>query len=139
MKNKLTKILIWVQAAAALCMIGAVKLWVPVCQKMLILESGKEVHMKCFYTGQAAVAVAIILLTVAIVALLAKQDHRRIMVISAVSSVVIFLLFTSLIGVCANVEMQCQVTALWCKLCAAVAFIAAIAVMLSGGSKQLPQ
>ncbi|MDO5111128.1 MAG: DUF4418 family protein [Clostridia bacterium] len=138
MKSKLTKILIGIQAAAALCVLGAVKLWAPVCAKMLTLESGSEVHMKCFYTGQAAAAVAVILLAVAIIAFLAKQDHRKIMAISAVGAVVLFLLFTGLIGVCANAEMPCHTTALWGKLCAAVTLLTSLIIMLGGKESQLP-
>ena len=42
MKTKLSNILIGLQAIAALCVIGAVKIWAPVCGKMLTLETGKE-------------------------------------------------------------------------------------------------
>ena len=42
MKTKMNNILILVQAAAAALLLGAVKLWAPVCGKMLELVSGKE-------------------------------------------------------------------------------------------------
>ena len=42
MKNKITTIVGAVQALAALVLIGAIKIWAPVCQKMLTLTTGKE-------------------------------------------------------------------------------------------------
>ena len=46
MKNKMTIIVSAIQAVAALCVLGAVKIWAPVCSGMLTLETGKEVAMK---------------------------------------------------------------------------------------------
>ena len=86
MKTKLSNILIGLQAAAALCVIGAVKLWAPVCGKMLTLETGKEVPMRCFYTGQAAIAIAVVMLAIAAVALLTKSGHRKLMIVSSVAA-----------------------------------------------------
>ena len=138
MKTKLSNVWICLQAAAALCIVGAVKLWAPVCGKMLVLESGKEVPMKCFYTGQAAMAVAAILLVTALLALFSKKDHRKLMVVSAVCAVVLFLLFGGLIGVCASPEMRCHTTAFWCRG-AAILTLAASAIELIGGKEgQVP-
>ena len=138
MKTKLSNILIGLQAAAALCVLGAVKLWAPVCGKMLTLESGKEVPMKCHWAGQAAIALSIILLVCTVVALLAKRDHKKLMIVTAVTAVMIFLTFTSLIGVCASDAMRCQTTALWGKIAAAVAFAASLVELFSGKEGQIP-
>ena len=132
MKTKLSNVWIGLQAAAALCTVGAVKIWAPVCGKMLTLESGKEVPMKCFYTGQAAIAVAAILFVVAVLALFAKKDHRKLMVVSAVCAVVMFLVFGSLIGVCVSPEMRCHTTAFWCRGAAIVTLAASAIELISG-------
>ena len=102
MKTTLNKIMIALQAAAALCLIGAIKIWAPVCGKMLELVSGKQVPMKCHWAGQAAIAVCIIILAAAVMAFLAKKEYKGLMVVNAVAGVVLFLVFTSLIGVCAS-------------------------------------
>ena len=138
MKTKLSNLLIGLQAAAALCVLGAIKLWAPVCGKMLDLANGNQVPMKCHWAGQAAMALSVILLVCALVALLVKKDHRKLMIVSAVTAVMIFLVFTSLIGVCASETMRCQSTALWGKIAAVVAFVSALAELLSGKEGQIP-
>ena len=138
MKTKLSNILLSLQAVAALCVIGAVKIWAPVCGKLLTLDTGKEVPMRCYYTGQAAIAVAVILLTIAIAALLSKSGHRKLMVISAVAAVMLFLLFSSLIGVCASPDMRCHATDFWCRGAAVVSLAASVVELLSGKEGQIP-
>ena len=138
MKTKLNNILILVQAAAAALLLGAVKHWAPVCGKMLELVSGKEVPMKCHWAGQAAVAICIIILAAAIMALLAKKEYKGLMVVSAVAAVLLFLVFTSLIGVCASEEMRCQTTKLWGIGASAVVFGASLINLLSGKEGQVP-
>ena len=138
MKTKLSNLLIGLQAAAALCVLGAIKLWAPVCGKMLDLANGNQVPMKCHWAGQAAMALSVILLVCALVALLVKKDHRKLMIVSAVTAAMIFLVFTSLIGVCASETMRCQSTALWGKIAAVVAFVSALAELLSGKEGQIP-
>ena len=138
MKTKLSNILICLQAAAALCVIGAVKIWAPVCGKMLTLETGKEVPMRCFYTGQAAIAIAVVMLAIAVVALLTKSGHRKLMVVSSVAAVMLFLVFSSLIGVCASPDMRCHVTDFWCRGAAVVSLTASVIELLSGKEGQIP-
>ena len=138
MKTKLNNILILVQAAAAAALLGAVKLWAPVCGKMLELVSGKEVPMKCHWAGQAAIAICIIILAAAVMALLAKKAYKGLMVVTAVAAVLLFMVFTSLIGVCASEEMRCQSTKLWGIGAAAVIFGASLINLLSGKEGQVP-
>lgn len=138
MKTKLNNILIAIQALAAAALIGAIKIWAPVCGKMLELVSGKEVPMKCHWAGQAAIAVSVIILATAIVALLTKKEYKGLMVVNAVAGVVLFLVFTSLIGVCASEEMRCQTTKLWGMGCAAVTFVTALVNLFSGKEGQVP-
>jgi len=138
MKTKFSMILLVLQAVAALCALGAVKLWAPVCDKMLELANGNQVHMKCFYTGQATVALSVVLLVCAVMAFLAKKDHKKLLVVNAVGGAMLFLLFTSLIGVCASEAMSCQTTALWGKLAAAVIVATSVAGLFTGKDGQIP-
>ena len=138
MKTKMNNILILMQAVAAAVMIGALKIWAPVCGKMLELVSGKEVPMKCHWAGQAAIAVAVIILAAAIMALLAKKEYKGLMVVNAVAAVVLFLIFTSLIGVCASQEMRCQATKLWGLGVAAAVFGTSLINLISGKEGQVP-
>ena len=138
MKTKLNNMLILVQAVAAAVMIGAIKIWAPVCGKMLELVSGKEVPMKCHWAGQAAIAVAVIILVAAIMALLAKKEYKGLMVVNAVAAVVLFLIFTSLIGVCASETMRCQITKVWGLGVAAVVFGSSLINLISGKEDQVP-
>ena len=138
MKNKMTIIVSAIQAVAARCVLGAVKIWAPVCSGMWTLETGKEVAMKCYYAGQAAIAVAVILLVSAGIAFFAKSAHKLVQVITIVGAVMLFLLFTSLIGICANTEMACHTTALWGKGAVIVIIAAAVVDLLAGKKGQIP-
>jgi len=138
MKTTMNKVLILIQAAAALCVLGAIKFWAPVCGKMLDLANGNQVPMKCHWAGQAAMAVSIIILAAAIMALLAKKEYKGLMVVTAVAGVVLFLVFTSLIGVCANEEMRCNVTKVWGMGAAAVTVVTSLVNLLSGKEGQIP-
>ena len=138
MKTKMNNILILIQAAAAAVMIGALKIWAPVCGKMLELVSGKEVPMKCHWAGQAAIAICILILVAAVMALLAKKEYKGLMVVTAVAAVMLFLVFTSLIGVCASQEMRCQATKVWGLGVAAVVFGTSLINLISGKEGQVP-
>jgi len=94
--------------------------------------------MKCHWAEQAAVAVCVIILAAAIMALLAKKEYKGLMVVTAVAGVVLFLVFTSLIGVCANAEMRCNVTKLWGMGAAAVTVAVSLINLLSGKEGQVP-
>ena len=138
MKTRMNKVLIILQALAAACMLGAVKIWAPVCGKMLDLANGNQVPMKCHWAGQAALAVSIIILVTAVMALLAKKEYKGFMVVNAVTAAMLFLVFTSLIGVCASTEMRCQVTKVWGIGAAAVVFATSLINLLSGKEGQVP-
>ena len=138
MKTKMNNILILMQAVAAAVMIGALKIWAPVCGKMLELVSGKEVPMKCHWAGQAALAICILILVAAVMALLAKKEYKGLMVVTAVAAVMLFLVFTSLIGVCASAEMRCQITKVWGIGAAAVVFGTSLINLISGKEGQVP-
>ena len=139
MKTKMNKIMIVLQTIAALGVIGAVKLWAPVCGKMLDLANGNQVPMKCHWAGQAGLAVAVILLIAAVMALLAKKEYKGFMVVTAVCGVLLFMIFnTSFIGVCASAEMCCQTTKLWGMIAASITVIASLVNLFSGKEGQVP-
>lgn len=138
MKTTMNKVMIALQALAAAVLIGAIKIWAPVCGKMLELANGNQVPMKCHWAGQAAIAVSVIILITAVMALLAKKEYKGLMVVNAVAAVVLFLVFTSLIGVCASAEMRCQVTKVWGIGAAAVVFGTSLINLISGKEGQVP-
>ena len=139
MKTTMNKIMIALQALAAALLIGAIKIWAPVCGKMLELVTGKTVPMKCHWAGQAAIAVSIIIIAVAVMALLAKKEYKGLMVVNAIAGIVLFLIFTNtLIGVCASAEMRCQITKVWGMGAAAVTVAASLINLLSGKEGQVP-
>ena len=138
MKTTMNKVLIALQILAAACVLGAVKIWAPVCGKMLELTTGKQVPMKCHWAGQAAIAVSVIILAAAIMALLAKKEYKGLMVVTAVAGVLMFLVFTSLVGVCASETMHCQTTKVWGIGAAAVVFITSLINLISGKEGQVP-
>ena len=138
MKTTVNKIMISLQALAAALLIGAVKIWAPVCGKMLELVSGKQVPMKCHWAGQAAIAISVIIIAAAVMALLAKKEYKGLMIVNAVAAVVLFLVFTSLIGVCASETMRCQITKVWGIGAAAVVFATSLLNLLSGKEGQVP-
>ena len=126
MKNMISKVMDGIQALVALVLLGAIKIWAPVCPSMLTLENGKQVHMKCFYSGQAAIALAVVIFVAAVVACLSKKDYKKVQIINIVCGIFLFLVFTSLIGVCANPDMSCNVTAVWGKAAAGVVIVATV-------------
>ena len=138
MKTTMNKVMIVLQALAAAALLGAIKIWAPVCGKLLELVSGKQVPMKCHWAGQAAIAVSVIILAAAVMALLAKKEYKGLMVVNAVAAVVLFLVFTSLIGVCASAEMRCQATKIWGIGAAAVVFGTSLINLISGKEGQVP-
>ena len=139
MKTTMNKIMIALQALAAVLLIGAIKIWAPVCGKMLELVSGKQVPMKCHWAGQAGMAVAAIILIAAAMALLAKKEYKGFMVITAVCGALLFMIFaTSFIGVCASADMRCQVTKIWGIGAAAMTFVTSLINLLSGKEGQIP-
>ena len=139
MKTTMNKIMIALQALAAICMIGAIKIWAPVCGKMLETTTGKQVPMKCHWAGQAALAVSVIIVIAAVMALLAKKEYKGFMVITAVCGALLFMIFaTGFIGVCASAEMRCQITKVWGIGAAAVTFAASLINLLSGKEGQVP-
>ena len=138
MKTTMNKVMIALQALSAICMIGAIKMWAPVCGKLLDLANGNQVPMKCHWAAQAGIAVSVVILVAAAMAFLAKKEYKGFMVVNAVAAAMLFLVFTSLIGVCASAEMRCQATKLWGIGAAAIVFATALINLISGKEGQVP-
>lgn len=136
--TKMNQILAGIQALAAMAAVGAVKIWAPVCGKLLELTNGRQVPMKCHWAGQATIALAVLLLLVAIMGMTAKKDFKKFQLIALAGGVMLFLVYGSLIGVCASETMRCQVTALWGRGAAIVTIATALINMLSGKEGQIP-
>lgn len=136
--SKLNKVLAAMQALAAVIAVGAVKIWAPVCGKLLELTNGRQVPMKCHWAGQATIALAVILLLLAVMSLTARKDFKKFQVVALVGGVMLFLVYGSLIGVCASETMSCRITALWGRGAAIVTIVASLINLLSGKEGQVP-
>ena len=124
---------------AAIFMIGAVKVWAPVCQKSLELANGGETHMKCFYYGTTMMYIGVLLLAEAIVMFFVKNT-RAVGIIAVVTGLLMIALTSGNIGigVCPNPEMMCNSTALWGRIGAVVAMFGGIVAIIGEGTN-IPQ
>lgn len=135
------RIKVWniINFIAGIMMIATVKIWAPVCGGLLTLDTGKQVHMKCFYAGQTAVVLGIILVVLAVVSMLAKKDYKLVQVASIIVSLLVFWVFTSLIGVCVA-DMACHTTRIWAYIISIISIISSVIDLLSGNKEdQLPE
>lgn len=85
----------------------------PVCTKLLELTTGKMVHMRCHYTGQAEVFMGALILLTGLLIFLSKElkvQKGLGLVIAALGAVVIILPTNFGIGVC-MMPMECHTTA----------------------------
>ncbi|MFB0535360.1 MAG: DUF4418 family protein [Anaerolineae bacterium] len=78
--------------------------------RALTLANGKQVSMKCHWTGQGELALAVPF--VAVGALMGfsrrKESQRNLGLVGIVLGVLVILLPTALIGVCASPDMLCN-------------------------------
>lgn len=137
MKDDFGKIGVFLSSAviaAGAVLIGAVYAWAPVCQAMLKLVNGRETHMKCFFSGQALVLLgALLILNGAAMLLTKKLAHGGAMAAGlGICALVVISNLGIGIGICANVEMACHVTAAWAKLCGGAAFVFGAAALALG-------
>jgi hypothetical protein len=138
MKKHLSKIILGTELLAALLILGAVFIWAPVCSGLLTLQNGTLVHMKCFYTAQASIVLALILVIAAIAAFFSKTDHNKIhWVIIVIGIMIIANTYDSIIGIgiCKKVTMECHTTAVWLKVGAALAIISGLLDIFANSSK----
>jgi hypothetical protein len=97
----------------------------------LALANGAKVPMKCYYTAIAEVAMAIPLIGVGgMLAVSKRKETRRpLAIMGAILGVVIMLISTALIGVCANPAHDCNRIVLPTTL-----FVGTLVIALSAGS-----
>ena len=78
--------------------------------KMLTLQSGKQVSMKCHWTARAEIAVGVPLLAVGLLMLASKRKEsiRNPGIVGALLGLMAVLLPGVLIGVCGNDDMICN-------------------------------
>ncbi len=78
--------------------------------RMLTLENGKQVAMKCTWTARAELTTGIPLLVLGmLMAVWPRKDSTRVLsALAAVFGVLTLLLPTSLIGVCMSADMDCN-------------------------------
>jgi len=77
--------------------------------RILTLESGKQVPMKCLWSARAELALGIPLLVLGVLLAIArlKETIRSLSIMGVVLGILIVLIPTSIIGVCANPDMEC--------------------------------
>jgi len=99
--------------------------------KMLTLESGKQVSMKCHWTARAELAVGIPLLAVGLLMLVSrrKESIRNLGIVGVVLGVMTILLPAVLIGVCSNDDMICN-----SLMDPALILLGALAIVASGAA-----
>ena len=80
------------------------------CTGLVTLKSGKEIPMKCNWTGQASIATALPLGLLGIALALAKrkETQRALAVVAAGLGAALIMLPTILIGTCATFDMECN-------------------------------
>jgi len=130
------------QILCAIAVIGAVYVWAPVCSKMLVLETGKEVAMKCAHAAKAFVTLSILIGVGGLVSLLKKDNVKAVQIMVLVAAVLLFVqTFGSAlgIGICLNPEMPCNATALWARIGSGLSAVTSAAILFSGDkSRRIP-
>lgn len=117
-----------IEAVVAVFMWLAVTKIAPVCEGMLELTSGKQVHMKCFYASTVFVFIAILLLVNAILTIVSKPSSVSGVMTVVIAAFVFVTLNDSIgIGICMNPDMACQMTAPFVKVSATVEIICGLA------------
>jgi hypothetical protein len=78
--------------------------------RMLTLADGREIPMKCHWTGRAELGLGIPLLAVGLTMVFSrrKESYRNLGLVGITLGAVTILLPTALIGVCGNPDMPCN-------------------------------
>lgn len=136
MKNKLSKTVTIVLALVSLLMLGAIFIWAPACDTLLELKSGNMTNMKCFYTGKAAAALALVLLVTCISSFFSKGHQWTIIIIGIL---LIALTYTSFIGIgiCKKDTMMCHDTALWIRIGGILAILGGTFMLFNKDTKKI--
>jgi hypothetical protein len=78
--------------------------------RTLTLQNGKTVAMKCTWSAKAELALGIPLLAVGVLMAISrrKETIRSLSVLAGIIGVLVILIPSSLIGVCASADMDCN-------------------------------
>lgn len=133
-KSMASGILAVIQMLAGIILIAAVKGFAPVCTGMLKLENGSEAYMKCHYTGQVLFYFGILLVISGIVMFFTKHFLETGILSIVLGILAILVVGNSAlgIGVCANAEMACNLTAGIAKICGGIAVAAGVCSTVKG-------
>ena len=120
-------------AAIGAALVVIVKFAAPVCAGMVETAAGKEVPMRCHYASAALVFLGILLLVNGILCMI-KKEKFVCGVMAVVISILVYATFSTGIGmgICANPDMACNVTAPFAKVCAAAGIVTGLASAFIG-------
>ncbi len=111
---------------SAFLLIGAVYLWAPVCSKFLELNTGKFIHMKCYYTSVASVLMAIIMLGLAVESFITKKKSFIVPIIMGILLMIMIKDTPLSLGVCKMKTMSCQETKIWITISGIISILSGI-------------
>ena len=102
-------------------------------QALIAATSGKEVHMKCYYTGVVLVCLGVLMIVNALLYLVTKQGVACGVMTIALAAVVFVIFSNSMgIGICANIDMPCNLTAPFAKMCALIEMVCGVLALITG-------
>ncbi len=134
------KIIPIIQTVLALAIIGAEKIWAPVCTGLLDLANGNQTHMKCWFSSQAVLMIALVLIAIIVTMFFVEASSRKKIQIAAITAAIIMpLTFTKVIGMCMMEGMACHSTSMWVIVLSAVIAVLGITDILKGGRNQIPK
>lgn len=136
MGNRISLILQGVSLLCALCALGAVLLWAPPCAGSLELANGNMAPMRCAYTAKVAVLLALVLAVVVVAEMVMKRSMTLVVILLSAALVLMTFETPLSIGVCKSVEMACQTTAMWLRLCGGISIGAAVAVFVANPNRK---
>lgn len=115
-KEKISKILAAIAAAIGVLVMATPRYILPVCEhygKLMETKMGMKIPMKCSWMAQGELGVGLVILVAGLLLLLSRQAETKKMLnaVLVVLGVIVILLPTTLIGVCANIEMPCNAAA----------------------------
>lgn len=114
--EKISKILAAIAALIGVLAMATPRYILPVCEhygKLMETKMGMKIPMKCSWMAQGELGVGLVILAAGLLLLLSRHAETKKMLnaVLAVIGLIVILLPTTLIGVCPNPEMPCNLTA----------------------------
>ncbi len=126
---------------SGLIMIGAIKIWSPVCQSMLELyrKNGdvKFMNMKCAHTSKLLIYLSILLIILGLISVIKGVKFG---VLPVVIGIMMMVSMSSDygIGMCrTGVGMACEKTRLWIYISGSIAILSGVIAMIRGRKKSV--